>query len=179
MLVPCMNALLQQPAIRRRLARTAGLGDLDSGTTARLSVLGALHDIGKANVGFQAQIWGPQDLVGQRLPCRAGHTTDLIPVLTGSDAQTCKWFMEGLGLSEEILCWGNDDGYTACAMLLAALSHHGTPLNAQSAKQPNPAIWRPLGELSPKGFVRRAGRMIRAWFPRCICARCLTAPVQN
>ena len=61
----CFEALLAQPIIRRRLARTAGLDDLDAATAARLAVFAALHDIGKVNVGFQARIWRAADLAGK------------------------------------------------------------------------------------------------------------------
>ena len=51
----CFEALLGQPTIRKRLARTGGREDLDRATVSRLSVLAALHDIGKVNMGFQTQ----------------------------------------------------------------------------------------------------------------------------
>ena len=67
----CFEALLDQPIIRHRLARTAGRDHLDDATTARLAVFAALHDIGKVNVGFQAQIWRKADVpAGQRTPRR-------------------------------------------------------------------------------------------------------------
>ena len=49
----CLEALLAQPTIRRRLARSGGRDDLDAPTIARLCVFAALHDIGKVNIGFQ------------------------------------------------------------------------------------------------------------------------------
>lgn len=49
----CCEALLQTTLLGRRLARLAGLSDFSSGQVARLSVLAALHDIGKFNLGFQ------------------------------------------------------------------------------------------------------------------------------
>ena len=64
----CFEALLGQPTIRKRLARTGGREDLDRATVSRLSVLAALHDIGKVNMGFQTQIWRPEDLPGGRVP---------------------------------------------------------------------------------------------------------------
>ena len=160
----CFEALMKQPLIRRGLAHTAARKDLHEGVTARLSVIAALHDIGKANVGFQAQIWNAEDLVGRKKPGRAGHTTDLIPVLYGIDTQTLQWFQEALGL-DEILGWDNDGGLTASAIFLAALSHHGAPLNVSAPMDSNSAIWRPLGELSPEKFVRRARRLVKKWFP--------------
>ena len=160
----CFKALMKQPLIRRGLAHTAAREDLDEEVIARLSVIAALHDIGKANVGFQAQIWNAEDFADREKPRRAGHTTDLIPVLFGIDTQTLQWFQEALGL-DEILGWDNDTGLTASAIFLAALSHHGAPLNAFAPMNPNPAIWRPLGELSPEKFVRRAGTLVKKWFP--------------
>ena len=64
----CFEALLAQPTIRQRLARTAGRNTLDAATAARLCVFAALHDIGKVNTGFQTQIWTDADLQGRRKP---------------------------------------------------------------------------------------------------------------
>ena len=60
----CFEALLAQPTIRQRLARSGGLDGLDDVTAARLALLAALHDIGKVNVGFQTQVWRGEDLPG-------------------------------------------------------------------------------------------------------------------
>src|SRR4051812_43710213 len=49
----CTRALLDQTLLRRRLAGLADRDDLDEVDVARLSVLAALHDIGKFNQGFQ------------------------------------------------------------------------------------------------------------------------------
>ena len=161
----CFEALLAQPTIRKRLARTAGLDDLDRVTVARLAVFAALHDIGKVNVGFQAQIWSAEDLpAGKSKPHRTGHTLDLTPILTGDDERTSKWFFDVLGW-EEVLQWDNDAGLTACALFVAALSHHGIPLQLEGARHPNPRIWRPYGKLDPRRCVERTGRLVRQWFP--------------
>ena len=61
-----MEALLRQPTIRHRVASAGGLDDLPESTIARLAVFAALHDIGKANVGFQCRIWPRVD--GASLP---------------------------------------------------------------------------------------------------------------
>ena len=58
----CFEALLAQPTVRYRLARSSGLHDIDDVMRGRLAVLAALHDIGKVNVGFQTQIWRDEDL---------------------------------------------------------------------------------------------------------------------
>ena len=160
----CFEALLAQPTIRKRLARAGGLSDLDGTTAARLCVLAALHDIGKVNVGFQAQIWRTEDLPSQRKkPLRAGHDRDLAPVLTGVDGETGQWFFSALGW-DELLGWDDCGGETVCGLFVAALSHHGLPIDLEE-RQPNPLIWRPFGELSPQESVKRIGRLVREWFP--------------
>lgn len=49
----CFEMLLNQPIIASRLARLAGLEELDAVQRARLCALAALHDLGKCNSGFQ------------------------------------------------------------------------------------------------------------------------------
>ena len=161
----CFEALLAQPIIRQRLARTSGLDHLDDATAARLAVFATLHDIGKVNVGFQARIWRPEDLSGKRKPPRTGHTADLVPVLTGDDRETAAWFFEALGWEDDVLSWDNDGGVTACALFVAALSHHGTPLNLHDSRSANPPVWRALGDLHPRRCVARIGELVRRWFP--------------
>ena len=159
----CLEALLRQPTIRRRLACTAGLADLDAATTARLCVFAALHDIGKVNLGFQTQVWRDADLV-ERRPRRAGHTLDLAPVLTGEDAESASWFLDALGW-DELTQWDASDGEVVSDLLVTALSHHGLPLQLDGDHQRNPTIWRPLGGLDPEQYTRRIGLLLKKWFP--------------
>ena len=159
----CFEALLRQPTIRQRLARTAGRDDLDDATVARLCVFAALHDIGKVNVGFQTRIWANTALQGRRRPQWASHTSDLAPVLRGDDRRTSDWFLDALGW-DELLAWDSDDGNTVSALFAAACSHHGEPLNLYDSKQPNPDVWQPFAGLDPEEAVRRIGRQVRQWF---------------
>ena len=162
----CLEALLAQPTIRRRLARSGGLDDLDAATIARLCVFAALHDIGKVNVGFQARIWQPEDLpTGEpKRPYRAGHIADLTPVLNYEDCETAAWFFDALGW-DDLLTWDGEDGRTVCGLLVAALSHHGAPLNLHDTRQSNHVIWRPYGSLNPQRQVTHIGRSLHEWFP--------------
>lgn len=161
----CFEVLLKQPTICKRLACAGGLSELDWTTTARLCVLAALHDIGKVNVGFQAQIWRPEDLPPQRKrPRRTGHVTDLVPVLENKDSETADWFFDALG-APEIMEWDDDGGSTASGLLIASLSHHGSPLNLSSVLAANPAAWHPFGDLSPRQCVERIVQLVRDWFP--------------
>ena len=166
----CFEALLRQPTIRKRLARSGGLEDLDEVTVARLCVLAALHDIGKVNMGFQTKVWRSEDFGDGGRPSWAGwagHTADLVPVLKGRDRETNDWFLNALGWNE-ILTWDNDGGNTASAMFVAAMSHHGEPLNLFDTKEPNPAVWEPFRGMSPEVYVRRLSGLVRRWFPAAL-----------
>ena len=161
----CFEALLEQPTIRKRLARSGGKDDLDEKTVARLCVLVALHDIGKANIGFQAQIWRAEDLPPDRKrPPRMGHIKDLVPVLEDKDRETADWFLDALAASE-LMDWDDNGGITASGLFFAALSHHGAPLNRFAGDGTNPAAWRPFGELSPRECVERIFELVREWYP--------------
>ncbi|MYB84417.1 MAG: CRISPR-associated helicase Cas3' [Chloroflexi bacterium] len=163
----CFEALLVQPTIRQRLARSGGSDTLDDATVARLALFAALHDIGKVNVGFQTQIWRDADRpVGRRRPGRAGHTLDLTPVLMNEDRETTSWFFNALdwwqGATES---WDDRGGESFCGLFIAALSHHGQPLQLEGRRSRNPAIWRPYGNLHPAEGVKHIGELARRWFP--------------
>ena len=162
----CLETLLAQPTIRQRLAASGGLDGLDPTAIARLCVFAALHDIGKANVGFQARIWQPADLpAGEaKRPRRSGHIADLTPVLNYDDRETATWFFDALGW-DDLLDWDAEDGRIVCGLFVASLSHHGVPLNLHDTRQANPAIWRPYGSLNPQQQVIHVGRLVREWFP--------------
>ena len=155
---------MRQPTVRKRLARAGGGDDLDRTTVARLCVFAALHDIGKVNIGFQARIWRTEDLPPRRKkPPRMGHDRDLAPVLTGADSETAQWFFPALGW-HELLDWDDCGGETVCGLFIAALSHHGLPLDLED-RPSNPSIWRPFGELNPQQCVEGIARKVRDWFP--------------
>ena len=163
----CFEALMKQPLIRRRLAHTAGWADIDDTMVARLCVFAALHDIGKVNIGFQTQIWRPDDYsAGQRRPGWAGHTVDLMPVLNGSDRATSEWFCDSLGWWWDATeTWDDRDGETVCGLLVATLSHHGRPLQLDDGRSEFPQLWRRFGALDPQDQVARIGQLVREWFP--------------
>ena len=163
----CFEELLAQPTIRQRLAHSGGLDTLDDATAARLALFAALHDIGKVNTGFQTQIWRDADLpAGQRRPGRAGHTLDLTPLLNDKDEETGRRFFDALGWwLEATESWDDRDGETVSALFIAALSHHGLPLQMEDERSRNPAIWRSFGGLDPEACVRRIGGLARQWFP--------------
>ncbi len=164
----CLEVLLAQPTIRGRLAACAKQTDIDATTAARLCVLASLHDIGKVNLGFQTQIWLDEDFPwGRRRFRSAGHTADLTPVLNDADTETAAWFFQALGWWEEATAqWDDRGGKTVCALLIAALSHHGRPLQLEGVRQANPALWRRFEALHPQQEVERIGDMVKGWFPK-------------
>ena len=174
----CFEALLAQPTIRQRLARSGDLDSLDHATEARLALFAAFHDIGKVNVGFQTQIWRDTELpTRQPRRHRAGHTLDLAPVLSNEDRETAAWFFDALGWwSDAIESWDNRGGETVCGLFVAALSHHGLPLQLNGQRSPNPQIWRRYGDLDPEACVRRIGRLARQWFPAAFVSKAPPLP---
>ena len=165
----CFEALLMQPTIADRMARSGGLDALCDATRARLSLLAALHDIGKLNVGFQTRIWRNEDLQGKRKPGHAGHVDDLTPVLNGDDTETGKWFFDALGWNA-FLSWDKLNGETACGLLTATFSHHGAPLNLGYGRSRNTRIWQDFADLSPQACAKRIGGLLREWFPQAFNA---------
>ena len=160
----CFEALMRQPTIRKRLATTGCLDDLDESLIARLSLFAALHDIGKVNMGFQTRIWQSEDSQGRQKPRWAGHTAEMVPVLTNDDYATAEWFFDALEW-DDFLTWDDRDGETVCAMLVATLSHHGRPLQLDGGLSENPAIWGKFVDLKPEDCVSRIGKLLRLWFP--------------
>ena len=171
------EALLAQPTIRQRLARSGGLDSLDDATAARLALFAAFHDIGKVNTGFQTRIWESQYLQNKPRIRNAGHSLDLAPVLSGEDRTTSEWFFEALGWWDEaVASWDDCDGETVCALFVATLSHHGLPLQLEGKRFANPAVWRSFGDLNPAQCVRRIGGLARQWFPDAFTAGAAALP---
>ena len=162
------EALLAQPTIRQRLARSGGLDDLDAPAVARLSLLAAFHDIGKVNAGFQAQIWQDADFPSGRRPSalRGGHYRELAPVLRGENGETAQRFFDSLGWWWDATeSWDDCGGETVCALFIAALSHHGQPLQLEGGLNHNSRLWDHLGHLDPFAQLQRIGGLARQWFP--------------
>ena len=166
----CFEALLRQPTIRRRLASVANISGIDDVTIARLSVFAALHDIGKVNVGFQTQTWEEKYLRDERKMRRAGHTSEIVPILTGGDHRTSAWFLDALGWFDSFERWDSDGGNTTSALFVATMSHHGEPIDFHSPRPVNPSVWLPFSGLNPEREVRRIGKLIRQWFPQAFAA---------
>ena len=166
----CFEALLGQPTIRQRLARSGGCDDLDEATVARLCVFAALHDIGKVNAGFQTRIWQDSDFPGRRLTgVTRGHYRELAPVMLGENPGTTEQFFGSLDWWWDATeSWDDCGGETVCGLFIAALSHHGQPLQLEGKDTlpHNSRLWTGVGGLDPFAQLRRIGELARRWFPK-------------
>jgi CRISPR-associated endonuclease/helicase Cas3 len=134
----CFLALAQCAAIRRSLERTAGR-PLDVTDLQRLAVLVFLHDIGKANAGFQSQRWKLPDRAPIGWPTAPfGHGPEGWELISGRVAHA-ELFAAGLPIAE-IVSWGDE---AVCQLLQASISHHGRPLGETPAKRTD-LIWKPV-----------------------------------
>jgi len=116
------TVLVRLPLIRARLDSAAGRclteADLD-----RLAVLALLHDLGKTNLGFQDKPFDPRSRVGHIAPIQALYgEDDLCERLIAALTDLCEW-----ASPPEVLE----------SFLLAAWSHHGTPVHFDSAIRTN------------------------------------------
>jgi CRISPR-associated endonuclease/helicase Cas3 len=147
----CCEALLQRTLLRRRLARLGGIDELSPVQVARLSVLAALHDIGKFNIGFQNKALGVGPL--------NGHVREVLGVM-GDAWRERELLFRSLPFDE--LCgWGADE--TALRLLVASIAHHGRPFAIGGNHQETP--WRPARGLDPFAGIADLSERTRRWFP--------------
>lgn len=155
--------LVELPAIRYNLERAAGTR-LSEVHSERLAVLAALHDVGKANLGFQSKALDPN--------AKAGHIRELEVLF--DDPELCKRFAQALE-AEEMSGWFAD-GADLESLLLASWSHHGRPLRFQGERTGNYFLaknwWLPEGERDPMAKVAE----ILTWAKHALAKAFSTAP---
>lgn len=155
----CFLALMRTQSLHRAAERAACI-PLCETLIQRLAVLVFLHDVGKANAGFQAK-----QFVGTPPPgwprFTAGHSaearTEAAEALYGRHLP-CEALVE----------WGPDD--CADRLLLASIAHHGRPVARMSESQAPRHIWddvRVAGRLvySPAATLASMGEAVRRHFP--------------
>jgi CRISPR-associated endonuclease/helicase Cas3 len=116
----CFHRLAHCRSIRRAMERSAGR-QLTSQDISRLAVLAFLHDVGKANSGFQAKRWKDKRDIPRYWPLHAGHGVEGLKLFNPDNR------LDGLMMLlpvEHMSLWGD-----ACyRLLVASISHHGRPL---------------------------------------------------
>ncbi len=156
----CFCAIARVDSVGRALSRAAGrpLTQID---LMRLAVLAFLHDIGKANAGFQAKRWlAFGQSVPKGWPAPAGHSSEALCIFENDRFQR---LLTELPI-EEMSAWG-----PACwSLWRASISHHGRPVGTPT----NVAIeiWEPViqaGQVAydPQLALRAIGQRVREWLP--------------
>jgi len=130
----CFCRLGRCGSIRRAMESTAGRS-LTEQDLARLAVLVYLHDLGKANSGFQAKRW-LRGSIPKGWPSHAGHGVEATKLFAEDD------FLQALVtlLPVDAICtWGE----AVEPLLRASISHHGRPI-IENAGDWSRAIWKPV-----------------------------------
>lgn len=165
------EALCVCRAIRRSLEAVAGRS-LDHRDLARLAALAFLHDLGKANAGFQAKRWLNEERPRERLT--AGHGAEAIALLEGSnhseEAETLLLHLPIL----EICGWGTPE--TLDNLLRASIAHHGRPI-ANAPDWFNARIhWSKHSEYDPAEQLTTMGSALLRFVPEAFVEGGLPLP---
>jgi len=152
----CFECLCYCHSIRRAMENVAGR-KLDERDIARLSVLVFLHDIGKANSGFQAKRWKNTSEIPKDWPHHAGHGIEAIKLFE-TDAYNAI-----APLIDQICAWGD----ASEPLLIASISHHGRPLKKDQFGDWNKNIWKPVtGIYNPGTELKEISERVQAIYPQ-------------
>lgn len=150
----CCEALLRDTMFGRRMARLAGQETLHPILLDRLTVLAALHDLGKYAISFQNRPYPHRQPQG-------GHVEPIVQALSSHGALTTSL----LELLAPLEAFGESwDSYLA-----ASISHHGRPEKIGvegSAAGFDPTVFAPARGLVPIDGMRRLLDLTRQWCPR-------------
>jgi CRISPR-associated endonuclease/helicase Cas3 len=130
----CFQRLCFCRSIRRAMEKASGRA-LGSQDFARLTVLVFLHDLGKANSGFQAKRW-LKGAIPKGWPSHAGHGREAIKLF---DEDRFLQALVALLPVDAICTWGE----AVDPLLKASISHHGRPV-IDNPENWNRAIWKPV-----------------------------------
>ena len=161
------------PGIRRAL-ESAAKRALEVRDLARLAVLAMLHDVGKANLGFQYKVF-------PKSPFKpAGHVAELGIMFDADHPDLNQPFAEALHV-DALLSWFEDDGGLD-GFLHATWSHHGRPVRFDQGLMGNAktwaAYWHPFDGHDPMSAVAELMNSAQRAFPGAFEAGGELLPVQ-
>ena len=153
------EALMRVPTIERRIATLCGRQSLDERTIQRLTALAFLHDIGKANRGFQNKQYSKEERRERKLET-AGHISVVAQLLSSKGLN--EKLIEALPFLVTIK---SDWGSVLYYMLRATISHHGSPIDfkrddIRSSKK----LWGADATYDPFDVIRELGELCTRWF---------------
>ncbi|MGD8854425.1 MAG: CRISPR-associated helicase Cas3', partial [Gammaproteobacteria bacterium] len=158
----CFRAFCEIAGLRRSVTRAANR-ELSPQSLDRLAVLCLLHDLGKANLGFQRKVFDP------KAP-RAGHVRELAPIFAceAYDLDLYNKAMVALD-AEQVAGWFTDE-QSAYSYFMAAFSHHGRPLAFSGPRPGNfrqmKQWWQADGDHDPMAAIAELMETARRAFPR-------------
>jgi CRISPR-associated endonuclease/helicase Cas3 len=160
----CLVAIARCPAVRQALDTAAGrpLTEVD---LARLAVLAFLHDIGKANAGFQGRYWLASDPRSRHWPHGCGHGTEGWLLFSDSGViPNAADILRDMPL-DALASWGDE---AVLALLRASISHHGRPVDA--SRHGGAHVWQPVrdpmsGRYDPAQTVSEMARCVVSLYP--------------
>ncbi len=166
-------ALIELPGIKRKLNASAGftLGEVQC---QRLAVIAFLHDVGKANLGFQDKVFDPE-------APRAGHVRELAPLFF--ESRLCAAFADALQI--DILGDWFDSPETMESFLLASWSHHGSPVKFDEGDKTGhyylaKTKWWPANESrDPMQAIAELIQIARQAYPAAFDETAASAPIPN
>jgi len=152
------RALARLPGFRRALEATADR-ELKDQDLDRLSVLAMLHDVGKANLGFQMKVLDPKTQ-------GAGHVRELEAIF--SDDELLGRFTTALQW-DRVSRWFEEET-AADSYFLASWSHHGRPICFQNKTTGRFFLaknrwWCPMGPWDPMQEVSEIMKRAEELFP--------------
>lgn len=152
-----LETLCYTDAIQRALEALAGRA-MNQQDIARLSAIAFLHDIGKANNGFQAKRWLKDER--PRGWVTAGHGVEALAMLMADD-EAARALQSQLPLLE-IAEWGEE---AASNLLLASLAHHGRPLDSRLSWWDAKIYWMQKGGYDPGRQLGLIGDAVQRFVP--------------
>ncbi len=150
-----LRALLEVPELRLRLSRLAGVTDLHPSQRQQLALLAGLHDLGKANHGFQNK---GLDRGGPR----AGHLGEVLALVQDPDSAPAQELIQATELAA-IAGWFKGGEEALVETLYALFSHHGRPIQPPDDFPAH--LWRPRAGYEPIEAARACLQALQAAFP--------------